>query len=123
MALKRVLDTNAVLYLMGGRLAEPLPEGQYFASVVTEIELLSYPSLDAAEEERIRTFLSEITVVELTREVKEAAIQLRRQHSLKLPDAIIAATASSLEAELLTNDHKLSQLPNISSRQLRLREA
>ncbi len=123
MALKRVLDTNAVLYLMGGRLAQPLPEGQYFASVVTEIELLSYPSLDAAGEERIRAFLSEITVVELTREVKEAAIQLRRQHSLKLPDAIIAATASSLEAELLTNDHKLSQLPNISSRQLRLREA
>lgn len=48
MALNRVLDTNAVLYLLGGRLAEPLPEGRYFASVMTEMELLSYPLLDEA---------------------------------------------------------------------------
>jgi hypothetical protein len=34
MVLKRVLDTNAILYLLGGKLAQPLPTGQYFISVI-----------------------------------------------------------------------------------------
>jgi predicted nucleic acid-binding protein len=42
-----LLDTNVVLYFLGGRLANPLPSGEYFVSVITEIELLSYPSLNA----------------------------------------------------------------------------
>jgi hypothetical protein len=41
MVLKRVLDTNAILYLLGGKLAHPLPTGQYFISVISEMELLS----------------------------------------------------------------------------------
>ncbi len=40
-----LLDTNIVLYFLGGPLVNPLPSGQYFISVITEIELLSYPSL------------------------------------------------------------------------------
>jgi len=43
--MNKVLDTNTVLYLLGGRLAESLPEAYYFISVITEIELLSYPLL------------------------------------------------------------------------------
>lgn len=35
-----VLETNAVLYFLTGRLAEPLPEADFYASVITEIELL-----------------------------------------------------------------------------------
>ena len=35
-----LLDTNVALYLLGGRLAEPLPGGNYGVSVVTEMELL-----------------------------------------------------------------------------------
>jgi len=38
-----VLDTNAVLYLLAGHLAEPLPQADFYVSVITEIELLSYP--------------------------------------------------------------------------------
>ncbi len=45
-----LLDTNVVLYLLGGRLANPLPSGEYFVSVISEIELLSYPSLSLEEE-------------------------------------------------------------------------
>ena len=28
-----LLDTNIILYLLGGRLAKPLPEGNYYVSV------------------------------------------------------------------------------------------
>ncbi|WP_414586202.1 PIN domain-containing protein [Scytonema sp. PCC 10023] len=38
------------------------------------------------------------------------AIALRKQYKLKLADAIIAATAQSLNATLFTNDVRLTNL-------------
>jgi len=37
-----LLDTNVALYLLGGRLAQPLPIGSYGISVITEMELLAW---------------------------------------------------------------------------------
>ncbi len=120
--MKKVLDTNAILYLLGGKSAKPLPPAQYFISVISEMELLSYPSLDEAALTRIRGFLSEIRVVELDEEVREIAIDLRRKHKLKLPDAIVAATAVSLRAQLITNDTKLLRVPGLSGTPLELKK-
>jgi hypothetical protein len=119
--LKRVLDTNAILYLLGGKLAQPLTPALYFVSVISEMELLSYPSLDDAALAQIRSFLSQVTVVELTEEIRELAIGLRRQHTLKLPDAIVAATALGLQAQLVTNDTKLLRLPGLTCQRLELK--
>ena len=39
-----LLDTNAVLYLLGGRIElESLPTGVFHISCISEMELLSYP--------------------------------------------------------------------------------
>lgn len=38
--MKYLLDTNALIYLQDGKLAEPLPVGQYAYSFISEIELL-----------------------------------------------------------------------------------
>jgi hypothetical protein len=40
-----VIDTNTCVYLLGGRLARPLPDDDDVVSVITQIELLSYPLL------------------------------------------------------------------------------
>jgi len=58
MVLKTVLDTNAILYLLGGKLAQPLPAGQYFISVISEMELLSYPLFEESAQFKIEAFLS-----------------------------------------------------------------
>ena len=63
----------------------------------------------------MREFLDEITVVGLDNNIKELAIALRKNYKLKLPDAIVAATAKSLNANLLTNDLKLRKLTEINS--------
>jgi len=120
--LKRVLDTNAVLYLLGGLLDESLPVGEYLVSVATRMELFSYPGLDPEGETRIRAFLSDVEVVGLSEQVADAAIRRRREYGLKLPDVIIAATALTADAELLTNDDKLSRVRGISCRRLKLRQ-
>ena len=49
-------------------------------SVISEIELFSYPSLSSQEEEDIRKFLSKIEIVGLNTEIKETAIIFRRTH-------------------------------------------
>ena len=84
-------------------------------SVITEMELLSYPSMRKGEEIIVRDFLDKITVVGLDNNIKELAIALRKNYKLKLPDAIVAATAKSLNANLLTNDLKLRNLTEINS--------
>ena len=73
-----LLDTNVALYLLGGRLEGSLPLGDYGVSVITEMELLSWPSLTAEEESRVNAFLSSVTVCDLTSRIRAQAVRLRR---------------------------------------------
>ena len=74
-------------------------------SRVTWMEVL-VRTADAAEEARIRSALGRFRVVELTPAIAERAIQLRRNHTpkLKLPDAIIYATAKEEACHLFTRN-------------------
>jgi hypothetical protein len=116
-----VLDTNIILYLLGGRLTEPFPAGAYAISVISELELLAYPGLDSSEEQRVRAFLSDIPITDLTPSVKQHAVDLRKRFSLKLPDAIVAATALALDATLLTKDQRLLALADVPTQTLHVR--
>ncbi len=113
-----VLDTNIALYHLGGRLTVPMPNGLYHVSIITEIELLSYPNLSQTEEQQVRNFLAQLLIVGIDDSIKDMAIALRKQHRLKLPDAIIAATAQSLDALLLTSDLKLSNITTLKTQSL-----
>ena len=62
-----------------------------------------------------------IKAVELTPAVKQTTIDLRRRYNLKVPDAIIAASALTLQAGLLTNDIKLSKVPELMSHRVSLK--
>ena len=115
-----LLDTNIILYLLGGRLVEPLPEGDYYVSVMTEMELLSYHDLDKQTEQKIQDVLAQLTLINLEKLVKTKTIQLRRQYTLKLPDAIIAATALMLNVPLLSNDLRLNRISELDCRQLKI---
>lgn len=116
-----VLDTNIILYFLGGRLADSFPAGDYAISVISELELLAYPSLASSEEQRIREFLADVPITDLTQSVKRHAVSLRKRFGLKLPDAIVAATALALEATLLTNDQRLLALGDVSTQTLRVK--
>lgn len=120
MEVKAVLDTNAVIYLQRGVLADSLPKGEYFISIITEMELLSYPELDEAQHAWLTKFINEIETVGIDEEIKQAAILLRRQYRLKLPDAIIAATAIVRDAVLYSNDAGLSDIPKLQIQKLAL---
>jgi len=115
-----LLDTNAVIYLLSGRLVVPLPDGQYSVSIITEIELLSFSGISAEEEQRIRDLLLLLDRVHLTDAVRDETIRLRRKNRLKLPDAIIAASALINDAVLLTNDQAYSSIDGLVLESLQL---
>jgi len=115
-----LLDTNVALYLLGGRLAQPLPIGSYGVSVITEMELLAWPSLTTEEERRVREFLGQLVICELTPSIRARAVQLRREQHLKLPDAIVCATAMEFGVELWTNDTALVRVSGLTCRGVNL---
>ncbi|MGH8476868.1 MAG: PIN domain-containing protein, partial [Methylococcales bacterium] len=82
---------------------------------ITEIELLSFPDLQVGEEQRIRDFLAVADRVAISEPIRDQAIALRRLHRLKVPDAIVAATAIVANAVLFSNDGKLASIPNLMS--------
>lgn len=109
-----LIDTNILLYLTGGKLnISVLPDGEFYLSFITELEALSYPSLTTAEENQLKQFLSEIPVIDITKEIKTQTIAFRKKYHLKLPDAIISATAFQIGATLITNDKSLQPLKEI----------
>ena len=111
-----LLDTNVLLYLTGGTLdLAALPDGEFAISFVTELEVLSYPSITATEEEKLKKLLQDLPILDIPREIKDLAITLRKKHRLKLPDAIVAASAMHLGATLLTNDKGFSSITGLKT--------
>ena len=119
--MKAVLDTNVVIYLQKGLVAEVLPPGVYAISVITEMELLSFQGLTEQQRTCLRRFIEDMTVVEIDDDIKEHTIALRLEHRLKLPDAIVAATAITRQAILFSNDQGLAGLSGIDLRSVKLR--
>ena len=93
---KLLLDTNAVLLILGSEKVFSSLEGkELFVSLITELELFSYPDLKKEEEKSITFFLSKVAILDIDRDIKSKAIQYRKKYKLRLPDAIICATAAS----------------------------
>ena len=110
-----VLDTNAVLYLLGGKLDPTiLPKGEFFISFITELELLSYPNLSKSEEYKIKDFIESVDVIGLNSEIKGETIRLRKNYKIKLPDAIICGTALFLNASILTFDNSFKKIKEVT---------
>jgi len=73
-------------------------------SIITWMEVMVGAPGDA--EVATRSFLSTFDVVALDREIAERAVGLRRDHHIRLPDAIIWATAQARAMLLVTRNSK-----------------
>ena len=90
-----------------------------FMSVVTRIELLSWVIGNRALENDIRLFITGSKVLEFSEPIILQTIRLRRQYRIKLPDAIIAATAIVNKLTLLsTNDSDFTRIAELKYKSL-----
>jgi predicted nucleic acid-binding protein len=105
---KVLLDTNAIIYALNDNLI--LTDAYYCISVITEIELYSYPKLSKDERQTIANLLKHFEVINLDEEIKEKTISIRKHYGIKLPDSIICASAIVNNATLISNDKQLSKV-------------
>ena len=106
------IDTNIAIYLLNGneQIADLLDGKTVCVSFVTELELLSKPNLSSEENSHIRAFLGQCVVMDFFPSLKETIVEFRQTYRLKLPDAIVAATAFSLGLPLVTADRDFSRI-------------
>ncbi|MBE2217146.1 MAG: type II toxin-antitoxin system VapC family toxin [Ignavibacteria bacterium] len=113
MGLKYLYDTNVFSDYFSDRLEDLdlfnekfIIENEVLISPVVRMELLSHPDITDDEDKLFTELLDNFESVEIDFEVEKETILLRRKYKLKLPDAIIAASAIIEDAVLVTNDKK-----------------
>jgi hypothetical protein len=105
---KSLFDTNILIDYLGGvepARTEIARARERFISIVTWMEVLA-GAHDADEEDVIDMFLRDFTVVDLTRRIARDAVEIRRTYRMRLPDAIVWASARSESAVLVTRNTK-----------------
>jgi len=117
--LRCVLDTNAVVSLLNGNLelATRLEAAVYVGiSVITYLEFLVFDGLSDNDRNSFKLFCSRIEIVPLAHddELSDKTLMLRTKHRLKLPDAIIGATALCRNALIITNDSHFSGISSLT---------
>ena len=106
-----LFDTNILIYWWADEIPpdqvpriEHLLKTSFNISIITRIEFLGFPGFSGDLRQKARDFLSYAIVLPLTPEVAERTIVLREMHSMKVPDAIIAATALTYDLTLITRN-------------------
>jgi predicted nucleic acid-binding protein len=104
-----LIDTNVIIDYAAGRLPiggqaliAKLINAQPVISVISKIELLGFKDVP----ETIVEFVSISEVLLLEDNVIGQTIELRKSNRMKLPDAIIAATAITHDLILVTRNEK-----------------
>ncbi|MBY0432957.1 MAG: type II toxin-antitoxin system VapC family toxin [Cyclobacteriaceae bacterium] len=109
-----IADTNFLIALHEGNAwTKPFLDQTVAVSVITEIELLGWPKISELEKRKLKALLSACEIVELRTEIKEIAIQLRQKQTIKVPDAIIAATSIYLQLPLVTSDRGFKNIKDV----------
>lgn len=106
-----LLDSNAVMGYLNQdstlgfieQFEQALVEGAAI-SVITTIEVLGWRGHDAASRLSAEKLLGCMDEISLSTGVVQQTISLRTLYSIKLPDAVIAATALTSDLKLMTRN-------------------
>ncbi|MBP1858783.1 type II toxin-antitoxin system VapC family toxin [Rhizobium herbae] len=104
---KALFDTNILIDYLNG-----IPQARDELALYDErgISIISWMEVMAGAGEHVeqatRAFLASFTLVGLTAPIADLAVALRRKRPIKLPDAIIEASAQAHHMLLITRDTK-----------------
>jgi hypothetical protein len=112
MGIKYLWDTNTAIYYLQRQFptsAEKFIDAIIIydppvISAITEIELLCWKNATEKDLEVLRNFIKDALVIELEQSIKLQTADIRKAYRIKLPDAIIAATAIIYDLPLLSRN-------------------
>jgi len=95
-----------VLPAHGLTFLDNIAANELIISFVSEIELQSWDPVNPDDLNVYRQFISQCTIVGVDAAIIEETINIRRSFKLKLPDALIAATAIINDLVLVADNDK-----------------
>lgn len=103
-----LLDSCILIDLLGGSEAAREYLGGLRGAAISQLTWMEVliGAANAEEEQIVRALLSTFELLPIDQEVSEEAVRLRRMRRLKLPDAIVFATARVHRRELATRNTK-----------------
>ena len=108
-----LIDSNVVIDYLGGhlpptsmKLMNKIIDATPQLSIISKIEILSYNFPTKQSLDITKDFINSSLIYNLNDDIVEVTIDLRKNYRIKLPDAIIAATALVNSFELITRNTK-----------------
>lgn len=105
--MKALFDTNILIDYLNGEIRAKDIINKYnkrLISPITWMEVLV--GVDPVDAHIVESFLSGFTLVSIDKSVSKEAVVIRKTYSVKLPDAIIWASARTMDALLITRNTK-----------------
>jgi len=109
------VDTNILIYASKGLIDPEIFRGKkVIYSSVVKIEALGYKNNTQQEVSYLKVFFDEYEHYYISDEIVQKTIEIRINNKLKLPDAIIAASAIANDCVLWTvNETDFQQIPKL----------
>ena len=106
-----LLDTNILVYHLNKSIPvqsiekiRQILKNHFNISIISKMELLGFRRHSPQSYKKSESFLENAVIIGLDDEIVDTVIQLRRNKRIKLPDAIIAATARVNQWTLVTRN-------------------
>ena len=108
-----LIDTNILIYYLADAIpkeginrVEEILKTSFNISIITKIEFLGWRGHTEEGFKKAKEFISFARIISLEDEIANLTMDLRRKYKIKLPDAIIAATALYYDLTLVTRNEK-----------------
>lgn len=108
-----LIDSNILIHILAGDLPErtysivrEICNQSFLVSIISKIELLGWRNGTPDGLAMARNLLLEADIISLSDPISDIAINIRQKKAIKLPDAVIAASAIFLNATLVTRNIK-----------------
>jgi predicted nucleic acid-binding protein len=106
---KAILDTNVIIYASKQKIDTELllsTYDEFYTSIISFMEVFGFQFQKQEELDLVEELFEGLEVVDVQRKIAEQVVIYRKSkvRKIKLPDAIILATAKYLGADLITDD-------------------
>ncbi len=106
---KAVFDSNVIIYAANKVIELHKTTEKYnevVISVVSYMETMGFDFVNFDDQNDVEELLKQFKIIHTNAEIAEKVIEFRKKKKIKLPDAIVAATAFVLGADLITANVK-----------------
>lgn len=106
------IDTCVLLHYLGGskNIRSYITGNFLIASCIVRMESQVYHRDRSVDLEQVLRFLRLCEVVDIDPLIEHKTVQIRSEHGIKLPDALIVATAICREVPFVTTDKRFQRL-------------